>query len=334
MKKLFFITLMLAFGLTASSQTQFLAIADGDWNANSTWNQNTVPGAADFVKINSGHYVTIQSSTTAECANVEVGDVTANGVLTVDGTLTISETAGLSVAVIHTNSQLTVNGTLTYTGNVDIDAGLLIVNGTMEYLPPPPVPTVLNPTTGEIWMDRNLGASQVATSSTDALAYGDLYQWGRATEGHEDRNNSNTTTTLATTAAPNTGGAWDALFIVTGGINDWLTTPDDNLWQGDGGINDPCPAGFRLPTQTEWEVEHNSWATQDNDGAFGSPLKLTVGGWHNRGNGNLEQVGATGYYWSSTAEDPSSHRLHFSDAVVGVGTGLRPQGYSVRCIKD
>jgi len=40
--------------------------------------------------------------------------------------------------------------------------------------------------TGKIWMDRNLGASQVATSSTDAAAYGDLYQWGRAADGHEN----------------------------------------------------------------------------------------------------------------------------------------------------
>jgi hypothetical protein len=38
---------------------------------------------------------------------------------------------------------------------------------------------VTNPTTGATWMDRNLGATQVATSSTDAAAYGDLYQWCR-----------------------------------------------------------------------------------------------------------------------------------------------------------
>src|SRR5690554_918324 len=37
---------------------------------------------------------------------------------------------------------------------------------------------ITSPGTGEIWMDRNLGASQVATSSTDEAAYGDLYQWG------------------------------------------------------------------------------------------------------------------------------------------------------------
>jgi hypothetical protein len=40
-------------------------------------------------------------------------------------------------------------------------------------------------TTGKIWMDRNLGASRVATSVSDTLAYGDLYQWGRGTDGHE-----------------------------------------------------------------------------------------------------------------------------------------------------
>ena len=325
---------MLAFGLIGFAQTQFVAVADGDWNTAATWDNNAVPGATDFVKIAGGWVVTIQSSTTAECAIVDVGDVNANGILTVLGTLNISETAGTSLTLTHANTQMTVNGTFTFKGNVDINAGLLNVFGSMEYIPPPPVPTVYNSTTDETWMDRNLGASQVATSKTDALGYGDLYEWGRATEGHEDRNNSNTSTTLATTAAPNTGGAWDALFIVTGGVDDWLTNPDDNLWQGDGGPNDPCPAGFRLPTQTEWEAEHASWATQNIAGAFGSPLKLTVGGWHNRGNGNLEEVGTAGYYWSSTAEDPSSHRLHFSNTAVGVGTGLRPQGYSVRCIKN
>ena len=66
-----------------------------------------------------------------------------------------------------------------------------------------PIPTVTNPTTGEIWMDRNLGASQVAISSADASAYGDIYQWGRATEGHEDRT-STITSTIATTAVPGT----------------------------------------------------------------------------------------------------------------------------------
>ena len=79
----------------------------------------------------------------------------------------------------------------------------------------PPTPNVTNPTTGKIWMDRNLGASQVATSSTDANAYGDLYQWGRAADGHESRTSA-TTSTNATSAVPNDGNAWDGFFITEG----------------------------------------------------------------------------------------------------------------------
>jgi hypothetical protein len=37
-------------------------------------------------------------------------------------------------------------------------------------------PTDVVSTTGKIWMDRNLGASEVANSTTDAASYGDLYQ--------------------------------------------------------------------------------------------------------------------------------------------------------------
>ncbi|MEA3448519.1 MAG: hypothetical protein U9Q98_08760, partial [Bacteroidota bacterium] len=44
---------------------------------------------------------------------------------------------------------------------------------------------VLNPATGKVWMDKNLGASQVADSSNDYNAYGALFQWGRLSDGHE-----------------------------------------------------------------------------------------------------------------------------------------------------
>jgi hypothetical protein len=44
-----------------------------------------------------------------------------------------------------------------------------------------------------VWLDRNLGATQVATSLNDSDAYGDLYQWGRAKDGHE----KSSTTTIA-----------------------------------------------------------------------------------------------------------------------------------------
>ena len=53
-------------------------------------------------------------------------------------------------------------------------------------------------------MDRNLGASQVATSSDDAASYGDLYQWGRGTDGHQIRTSA-TTTTLSSADVPGHG---------------------------------------------------------------------------------------------------------------------------------
>ena len=52
--------------------------------------------------------------------------------------------------------------------------------------------------TGKIWMDRNLGATQVASSTTDVAAFGDLYQWGRGSDGHQIRTSS-TTSTLSST---------------------------------------------------------------------------------------------------------------------------------------
>jgi hypothetical protein len=41
--------------------------------------------------------------------------------------------------------------------------------------------------TGRIWMDKNLGAKRVATSPSDSLAFGFYYQWGRGSDGHQER---------------------------------------------------------------------------------------------------------------------------------------------------
>ena len=188
----------------------------------------------------------------------------------------------------------------------------------------PPTPNVTNPTTGEIWMDRNLGASQVATSSTDANAYGDLYQWGRAADGHEIRT-SGTTTTLATSDTPGHGN-----FIIS---YDWRNPQNNNLWQGVSGTNNPCPSGYRLPTEAEWEAERTSWSSNNAAGAFASPLKLPVAGRRYSG-GSLYSVGSGGGYWASTVDGTSSRSLSFNSSLAYMDSGSRANGDSVRCLKD
>jgi len=192
---------------------------------------------------------------------------------------------------------------------------------------------VVTTATGKTWLDRNLGATEVATSKTDANAYGDLYQWGRAADGHEKRNSPVYSSGLATTSTPNQGNAWDGKFITSGSSPyDWLQTQDGSLWQGVDGVNNPCPPGFRLPTETEWDNESQSWSTDDD--AFGSPLKLSDAGRRLTPDASLNQVGTDGIYWSSTVNGANGRALHIKSTTVNVGNRRRALGATVRCIKD
>ncbi len=188
---------------------------------------------------------------------------------------------------------------------------------------------VYNSTTKRCWEDRNMGATQVATSSTDALAYGYLYQWGRGNDGHQLRS-SGSTTTLSSTDSPGHNK-----FIVTSADPwDWRSPSNSNLWQGLSGINNPCPTGYRLPTQLEWMYEYENWSSANAAGAFASPLKLTMGGRRNINN-ILEDVGTYGNYWGSTAVTGSfSHEVVFLSNYVGNQGTPRSYGHSVRCIRD
>lgn len=128
---------------------------------------------------------------------------------------------------------------------------------------PTAIVDVTNPTTGKTWMDRNLGASQVATSSTDQNAYGDLYQWGRRADGHQCRT-SPTTATLSSVDQPAHGN-----FIVSPNQpHEWRSPQNVNLWQGVNGVNNPCPSGYRIPTETEINAERLSWSTNTSVGAL------------------------------------------------------------------
>jgi hypothetical protein len=203
-------------------------------------------------------------------------------------------------------------------------AGSVFCNG------PTAIVDVINPSTGKIWMDRNLGASQVATSSTDANAYGDLYQWGRGSDGHQCRN-SNTSSNLSSGDQPGNNN-----FIT---INfspwDWRNPQNNNLWQGINGINNPCPFGYRLPTEQELEAERLSWSSNNSIGAFNSALKLTLAGFRfDSGNGSLGSLGTDGSYWSSSPYLGISRGICFNQTNGIICDGNRAFGRSIRCIKN
>jgi hypothetical protein len=184
---------------------------------------------------------------------------------------------------------------------------------------------VINPLTGQIWMDRNLGSITAGSFSTDQNAYGDLYQWGRFSDGHQCRFVA-TTATLSSVDQPAHGN-----FITSNtGNYDWRSPQNTNLWQGVNGINNPCPSAYRVPTEAEFVAECSSWGAASNLGAFGSPLRWTLGG-RRYPQGNMNDVGTVCYYWTSTAVGTQSKSMR-TDGSQNVSS--RGYGYSLRCIKD
>jgi hypothetical protein len=180
---------------------------------------------------------------------------------------------------------------------------------------------VFNPATGKTWMDRNLGASRAATSLTDAEAYGDLYQWGRAADGHQKRT-SGTTSTLSNSDTPGHGN----FILAPYSPWDWRSPQNTNLWQGVNGTNNPCPTGYRLPTEAELNAERLSWSSNNTSGAFALPLKLPVAGYRDVSPGSLYDVGSYSLYWSSTVVGTYSRYLDFSGSFAVMSSGGRALG--------
>lgn len=183
--------------------------------------------------------------------------------------------------------------------------------------------------TEKVWMDRNLGVSRVAISSGDSQAYGYYYQWGRGSDGHQ----ISTSITIASLATSDTPGHGN--FITADAAPyDWRNPQNDNLWQGVNGINNPCPAGFRIPTETEWTAEWEIWEPKNAAGAFASPLKITIAGYRHWVTAEYTDQNIYGSYWSSTTIGTESKYMLIGSSNAYINDLGRAYGFSVRCIKD
>ena len=199
--------------------------------------------------------------------------------------------------------------------------------------------SVISPSTGRIWLRYNLGASNIPTTVNDRTGMGDLYQWGRASDGHQiarpttstpfNRLSDNAVVNLEIPAngfrddqySNSSTVALDRqpFFIVSRNTpdqntnpqkttldgagddtyGDWITNSNNNLWQGVNGVNNPCPVGFRIPTVSDFQ---NETQLTNITTAFASFLKLPLTGYRDN-NTNFGQsyvrTMGTGFYWTS-----------------------------------
>ncbi len=136
-------------------------------------------------------------------------------------------------------------------------------------------------------------------------------------------------------------------------VNDWnnMTEAPDGSWaqNGNGPNDDPCPTGYRVPTQAQWAgvVEYNTITNVGsfsdsftNYGAgkkFGDQLMLPAAGSRYGNNGALFNRGKDGSYWSRSDFEPGvALCLYFNsssgaDAYKGY---FRRIGLSVRCVAE
>ncbi len=191
--------------------------------------------------------------------------------------------------------------------------------------------TVKSPTTGRIWLDRNLGAARVCQTFNDTACYGDYYQWGRNTDGHQD-STSSTTSTQAT----NVTNVGHMSFInkhfdwAKSGVDNNGATRAVNWSKTDG--SSVCPVGFRVPTKDELSAEFAN--IHNKDDAFNSFLKLPTNGGRNFWSGYMELVGSTGVIWSATPQGTNNaYRVSYYSSNMNIALNPRAMGEAIRCIK-
>jgi len=213
------------------------------------------------------------------------------------------------------------------------------------------------------FMCYNLGANPnmtmqqqmdyVSAGPTDATVYGDLYQWGRNTDGHEKRT-SDTTSVPSTTDIPGHGK-----YILPWSSNnsDWREPQNNFLWGAPKTANDPCPEGWRIPSREEWksiydELSGNIWVWNDATGRYGPVgYKVSTDGGatfslflpsasRRTGYGISDMQNGFGRYWTSTISSDFNYStwalsVTLSHTSVSVGViSSRAYGLSCRCIKE
>jgi hypothetical protein len=199
---------------------------------------------------------------------------------------------------------------------------------------------IISPISGRNWLDRNLGAPNAPGGYNEFPNFGDLFQWGRVPDGHQliiRQEFSGVPLTGFTQELASSDIPSHSLFIINpNSPYDWRVPQNDNLWQ-ESGINNPCPAGWHIPTLEEWKAE--GFSSKHISHAW-NQLRLTLTGYRYGIDGNVSDSESLGLYWTSTPVDGGGFNMSY-EMIFGtdndpnpVTTDIRAGGAACRCIKD
>ena len=129
---------------------------------------------------------------------------------------------------------------------------------------------------------------------------------------------------------------WNATDIEVEGWDNSL--PEGTAWYAK---NDPCPIGWRIPTQKELQslVDTNSEWINQNDiygrifGTAPSQVFLPAVGFRSNRSGVLHHAGVLGTYWNNTQFTyATAWYLMIGSYGSGVSNNWQANGYSIRCV--
>jgi len=282
-------------------------------------------------------------------------------------TATVQPANATNIAVVWTSSNTEIaavsNGTVTAKA-----AGTATITVTTQEggFTAKCVVTVTQSETGIVingvkWATRNLASHGKFVENPED--YGALFQWGRRGDGHEQRTSQNYPTNDNSIEAGVVSGAGldaNGQIVTTHAAYgkfikqddspyDWRSPQKNDLWNKGTETtpiktaNDPCPAGWRVPTQTELQSLIDSGSEWDDlNGISGryfgdgtNKLFLPAAGNRGHNTGEVLYSGEGGGYWSCTVGGVSARYLYFYGGNVGVSYGyIRAVGFSVRCVSE
>ena len=196
---------------------------------------------------------------------------------------------------------------------------------------------------GKVWLNNALGAqytnmnhasfnpNQQAINASDFNSYSSLFQWGRKPDGHELitwTSTSRTPVNGSTTTTNDTPS--DVLFIKS--TDNWRSIPSSTLWSTEASINNPCPKGYRVPSNTEISTYVSAAGNTDIFSNFNARLKFPFSGARDNSSGNIYSFGSQSDIWNNGITGINSY--YFSNSSFTNQNSATAYGFTVMCIKN